>query len=135
MRLRHAQPGGQRSPWNLAAIVLVSVSLLAPLPLWAEVVNVFPPQQLLAVGRSNISGAASIQRCHERFKVLLQTKIEACLAAGGQCYCKDADNYPLYKKYYPAQGGGVWITSRRMTFRCWKVTPPETCGRCVRIRR
>jgi hypothetical protein len=115
--------------------VLVSASLLAPLPIWAKVINVFPPPPLLAVGRSNISGPASLQRCHERFNALLQTKIEACLNAGGQCYCRDADTYPLYQKYYPAQGGGVWMTSRRMTFRCWKVTPPDMCVRCVRIRR
>ena len=134
MYLRHAPHTSQHTLWNWLALWLISASLLAPLSLWAKVVNVLPPQQLLAVGRSNISGAASIQRCQERFNALLQTKIEACLDAGGQCYCKDADAYPLYKKYYPAQGGGVWITSRRMTFRCWKVTPPDTCGRCVRIR-
>jgi hypothetical protein len=127
---RRAQP---RRPALIA--LLATASLLTAPPVWAKIVNAFPPQQLLAVGRSNISGAASLQRCHERFNELLQTKIEACLAAGGQCYCQDADAYPLYKKYYPAQGGGVWMTSRRMTFRCWKVTPPDTCGRCVRIRR
>jgi hypothetical protein len=135
MRRQYAQRKGQSTSRYLGAMLLIFTSLLVVPPIWAKVVNVFPPQQLLAVGRSNISAVASLDRCHERFNVLLQAKIEACLNAGGQCYCKDADSYPLYQKYYPAQGGGVWMTSRRMTFRCWKVTSPDTCGRCVRIRR
>jgi hypothetical protein len=113
----------------------MALGLFAPCLVWAKIVQVFPPQQLIAVGRSSLSGAASLQQCQERFNALLQTKIEACLKAGGDCYCQDADTYPLYQKYYPAQGGGVWITSRRMTFRCWRATPPHTCGRCVRLRR
>lgn len=135
MRRRHRHPTVRQWSWPLAAALLVAVGVLAPLPLRAKVVDVFPPLQLMAVGRSTISGAASLQRCQERFNELLQAKIEACLNAGGQCYCRDAEAYPLYKKYYPAQGGGVWMTSRRMTFRCWKITPPDTCGRCVRIHR
>lgn len=127
----------RRQHWlpRLAATLLVAALALAPPPVSARVVNVFPPRQLLAVGRSNISAAASLQRCQERFNELLQAKLTACLDAGGQCYCQDADTFPLYKKYYPAQGGGVWMTSRRTTFRCWKVTPPDTCGRCVKIHR
>jgi hypothetical protein len=112
------------------------IVLLVPHGAIGKVVNAFPPQPLLAVGRSNVSGKASVGHCHERFAELLQSRIDACRGAGGHCYCRDDETYPLYQKYYPAQRGydGVWVTSRRMTFRCWKVTPPDTCGRCIRMR-
>jgi hypothetical protein len=128
----HAKGSLQRS----AMALLVLALLLAPPAAVAKVANAFPPQPLLAVGRSNVSGKASVAHCHERFAELLQNKIEACRAAGGHCYCRDDETYPLYQKYYPARRGfdGVWVTSRRMTFRCWKITPPDTCGRCIRIR-
>jgi hypothetical protein len=125
---------GYRGPLLMALVFIIVV--LVPLFAVAKVTNVFPPQPLLAVGRSNISGKASVAHCHERFAELLQNKIDACRAAGGYCYCRDDELYPLYQKYYPARRGfdGVWVTSRRMTFRCWKVTPPDTCGRCIRMR-
>jgi len=121
---------------SLAIALVFTVVLLVPLPAIAKVENVVPPQRLLAVGRSNVSGKASVAHCHERFAELLQNKIDACRAAGGHCYCRDDETYPLYQKYYPARRGfdGVWVTSRRMTFRCWKVTPPDTCGHCIRMR-
>jgi hypothetical protein len=122
--------------WSPTLALVCTVVLLVPPPSIAKVANVFPPQPLLAVGRSNVSGKASVVHCHERFTELLQNKIEACRAAGGHCYCRDDETYPIYQKYYPARRGfdGVWGISRRMTFRCWKVTPPDTCGRCIRMR-
>ena len=119
------------------AIMLVVVCDLIGAPiLFAKIVNVFPAQPLMAVGRSDVSGAASVQRCNERFADLLQSKIDACIAAGGNCYCRDSEAYPLYKKYYPARQPytGVWVTSRRVTFRCRKATAPNTCAPCIHVR-
>lgn len=135
MRPSHTRPQAGYLRRSALALVVPAL-LLAPLVATAKVADVFPPQPLLAVGRSNVSGKASVAHCHERFAELLQNKIEACRAAGGHCYCRDDETYPLYQKHYPARRGfdGVWVTSRRMTFRCWKVTPPDTCGRCIRLR-
>jgi hypothetical protein len=126
--------GPKRWPLRPTAVLALAAGLLAPPIVVAKIINVFPPQQLLAVGRSDVSGGASVERCNERFAELLQAKVDACVAAGGNCYCRDAEAYPLYKKYYPARPpfGGVWMTTRRVTFRCWKATSPDTCAPCAR---
>ena len=135
MRPCHTSLGAMRWRLRSAAVLAFVAGLLAPPIVVAKIINIFPPQQLQAVGRSDVSGGESVQRCNERFADLLQSKIEACTAAGGTCYCRDAEVYPLYKKYFPARPpfGGVWMTTRRMTFRCWKATPPDTCAPCARV--
>ena len=136
MRPSRTYPPAKGNRWRAAVALVWMIVLFAPRLAIAKVANVFPPQLLLAVGRSNVSGKASVGHCHERFVELLQTKIDACEVAGGHCSCRDDETYPLYQKYYPARRGfdGVWVTSRRMTFRCLKVTPPDNCGRCIRMR-
>jgi hypothetical protein len=135
MRPCHMSPGAKCWRLRPAAVLAFVAGLLAPPIVVAKISNVFPPQQLLAVGRSDVNGGASVERCNERFAELLQSKIDTCVAAGGNCYCRDAEGYPLYKKYYPARPpfGGVWVTTRRMTFQCRKATPPDTCAPCARV--
>jgi hypothetical protein len=38
----------------------------------------------------------------------LQSKIEACTAAGGNCYCREADVHPLYKKILSSETAIWW---------------------------
>jgi len=103
-----------------AAVLAFMAGSVAPPIVVAKIINIFPPQQLLAIGRSDVSGGESMQRCNARFAELLQSKIEACTAAGGNCYCREAEVHPLYKKFYPAKPpfGGVWMTTKRVTLRC-----------------
>jgi hypothetical protein len=135
MRPCHMRLGAKHWRLRPAAVLAFVAGLLAPPMVVVKIINVFPPQQLLAVGRSDVSGGESVQRCNERFAELLQSKIEACTAAGDNCYCREADVHPLYKKFYPAKPpfGGIWMTTRRMTFRCWKATYPDTCAPCARV--
>jgi hypothetical protein len=73
MRPCHMSLGAQpRRLWPAAVMAFVA-GLLAPPIVAAKISNTFPPQQLLAVGWSDVSGGESVQRYIERFADLLQS--------------------------------------------------------------
>jgi hypothetical protein len=135
MRPCHMRLGVKHWRLRPAAVLAFVAGLLAPPMVVAKIINVFPPQQLLAVGRSDVSGgnrcndvtSDSLSSCSPKSKPV---RLLAAIATVER---------PMYtsstKKFYPAKPpfGGIWMTTRRMTFRCWKATYPDTCAPCARV--
>jgi hypothetical protein len=98
----HTSLSAKRRQLRPAVMLVLVAGLLAPPSGVAKIINVFPPQQLLAVGRYNVSGAASVERCNERFANLLQAKVDACLAAAGMS--RPSTSSPTACWFWPQTG-------------------------------